>query len=60
MEPFIIVMVAFMVWFVVGIVEILIDHFSTHYFSIGLCNKVRITLAVVIMGCLVAYCGVTT
>jgi len=53
-------MVAFMVWFVVGIVEILIDHFSTHYFSIGLCNKVRITLAVVIMGCLVAYCGVTT
>ena len=60
MEPFIIVMFAFMVWFVIGIVEILIEHFTTHYFYVGFCNKVRIVVTVVIMGCLIAYCGVST
>ena len=54
------VMLAFVVWVVVSIIEILIDHFSTHYFEIGLCNKVRIMAFVVIMGCIVAYCGVST
>ncbi len=53
-------MLAFVVWFCIGIAEFLIDYFSTHYFYIGLCNKIRIMLLVVIMGCLVAYCGVTT
>ncbi|KKK83898.1 hypothetical protein LCGC14_2788770 [marine sediment metagenome] len=48
-----------MVWFVVGIVEILIEHFTTRYFYMGLCNKARIVVTVVIMGCLVAYCGVS-
>jgi hypothetical protein len=53
-------MLAFVVWFVVGVVEILIDHFSTHYFEIGVCNKLRIMAVVVIMGMIVAYCGVST
>ncbi len=60
MELFVIVMLAFTVWFVLGIVDVLVNHFSSHYFEIGLCNKIRVIVLVVIMGCIVAYCGVTT
>ena len=49
-----------MVWVVVSIVELLIDHFAPRCFYIGLFNKVRIMVLVVIMGCLVAYCGAST
>ena len=60
MDVIVIVMLAFTVWFVLGIVDILVNHFSTHYFAVGLCNKIRVVVLVILMGCIVAYCGVTT
>ncbi len=51
------VMFGFTVWVVVSIIEVAIDHFAARSFHIGVFNKVRIMVLVVIMGCIVAYCG---
>jgi len=59
-ELSIIVMLAFAVWFVIGIIEILVRHFLAPNFQIGLCNTLRIVVLIMIMGMIVAYCGVPT
>ena len=60
MELFVLIMFGFVVWMVVSIIEVLIDHFTPRCFYIGVLNKVRIMALVVIMGMIVAYCGAST